>query len=78
MWKPESFEQTPKEKRSVFELIQKEIKIKQKRESQSTGDSKHYFVRSGGQSEGGGLSYDSPGGIKRKLFSEPAGPQILQ
>ena len=78
MWKPESFKQTPKEKQSSFELKQKEIKRKRKRESNSTGDSKHYFVRNDGQSDGGGLSYDSPGGMRRKLFSEPAGPQILQ
>ena len=78
MWKPESFKQTPKEKQSFFELKQKEIKRKRKRESQSTRDSKHYFGRNGGQSEGEGQSFDSPGGMKRKLFSEPAGPQILQ
>ena len=77
MWKPESFKQTPKDKQSCFELKQKEIKRKG-RENQSTGDSKHYFVRSGGQREGGGHIHDSPGGMKRKLFSEPAGPQILQ
>jgi hypothetical protein len=55
-------------------LKQKEVKRKRKRENQSTGDPKFYFVRSGGQNEGGGQE----GGIKRKLFSEPAGPQILQ